>query len=287
MTSLAALASWRMSGATWSESFGAGAQSSMHVYESVMVPRMFTPWAELLLDELQLTAGDAVLDVACGPGSVARLAAQRVGPSGSVTGCDLSPAMLEIAAAKPAVNAGGTIAYLEAPADRMPVADHAFDVVTCQQGLQFVPDRPAALAEMRRALRPGGRLGVAVWREIERCPPMCSLGDALEAVLGAEVAERFRGGPWGFPDGGQLGALIEQAGFDEVRVSQRALPVSFEGGAEQLVSTLVPTPIAAAIDLLSDEQRRQLIDTVAQTLGEGAIVSQLESNIAIARVRKL
>lgn len=272
-----------MSAATWSESFGAGAQSSMHVYESVMVPRMFTPWAELLLDELQLTAGEAVLDVACGPGSVTRLAAQRVGPSGSVTGCDLSPAMLEIAAAKPAVDSGGTITYLEAPADRMPVADGGFDVVSCQQGLQFVPNRPAALAEMRRALRPGGRLGVAVWGEIERCPPMCALGDALEAVLGAELAERFRGGPWGFPDGGQLGALIEQAGFDEVRVSQQALPVSFEGGAAQLLSTLVPTPIAAAIDLLSDEQRQQLIDTVTRTLGEGAIVSQLESNIALAR----
>lgn len=287
MTSLAALASLRMSGATWSESFGAGTQSSMYVYESVMVPRMFTPWAELLLDELQLITGEAVLDVACGPGSVARLAAKRVGPSGSVTGCDLSPAMLEIAAAKPAVSAGATITYLEAPADRMPVADGRFDVVTCQQGMQFVPDRPVALAEMRRALRPGGRLGVAVWMEIDRCPPMCALGDALEAVLGAEVAGRYRGGPWGFPDGGQLEALIEQAGFDDVRVSQRALPVSFEGGAAQLLSTLVPTPIAAAIDLLSDEQRQQLIDTVAQTLGGGAIDSQLESNIALAQVQKL
>jgi SAM-dependent methyltransferase len=259
----------------------------MGVYEAVMVPRMFTPWAQLLLDELELRTGEAVLDVACGPGSVTRLAASRVGPSGQVTGCDLSPAMLEIAAAKPAVSGAGTITYHEAPADRMPVSDEAFDVVSCQQGLQFVADRPAALAEMRRAIRPGGRLGVAVWMEIDRCPPMCALGDALEATVGAEVAGRFRGGPWGFPDGLQLGALIEQAGFDEVRVSQRALPVSFEGGAEQLVSTLVPTPIAAAIDLLSDEQRRQLIDTVAQTLGEGAIVSQLESNIALARAHKL
>jgi hypothetical protein len=112
---------------------------------------------------------------------------------------------------------------------------------------------------------------------------MCALGDALEAVIGAELAQRFRGGPWGFPDGGQLGALIEQAGFDEVRVSQRALPVRFEGGAKQLVSTLTPTPIAADIDKLSDEQCQELIDTVARALGEREIVSQLESNIALAR----
>jgi SAM-dependent methyltransferase len=210
----------------------------------------------------------------------------RAGPAGQVTGCDLSPAMLEIAAGKPAVSDGSSIAYHEAPADRMPVADDEFDVVTCQQGLQFMPDRPAALAEMRRALRPGGRLGVAVWMEIERCPPMRAVGDAVEAIVGVELAQRFRGGPWGFPDGGQLGALIEQAGFQEVRVSQRALPVRFEGGPEQLLSTLAPTPLATDIDGLSAEQRRGLLHSVAEALGDGPIVSQLESNIAIARAPK-
>jgi ubiquinone/menaquinone biosynthesis C-methylase UbiE len=76
----------------------------MSVYERVTVPRLFARWAELLLDELALVAGEAVLDVACGPGSVTRRAAARVGPSGRVVGCDLSPAMLAIAGAKPAVS---------------------------------------------------------------------------------------------------------------------------------------------------------------------------------------
>ncbi|MGD0454937.1 MAG: class I SAM-dependent methyltransferase [Solirubrobacteraceae bacterium] len=272
-----------MSGAMWSTSFGAAAQSSMDVYESVMVPRMFAPWAALLLDELELAAGEAVLDVACGPGSVARMAAARVGASGRVIGCDLSPAMLAIAAAKPAVSGGGAIEYHEAPADRLPVDDGAFDVVTCQQGLQFLPDRPAALAEMRRALRSGGRLGIAVWAEIDRSPPFRALGDALEVVAGVDLAERFRGGPWGFPDGERLGALLEQAGFDEVRVSRRVLPLTFEGGAAQLLSTLAPTPVAPEIDRLSDEQQQLLVATVAHTMGDGPIVSQLESNVALAR----
>src|SRR5437870_3406876 len=72
----------------------------MRVYDEVFVPRMFTPWAELLLDEIALRAGEAVLDVATGPGTVARVAAQRVGSSGHVHACDLSPAMLALARSK-------------------------------------------------------------------------------------------------------------------------------------------------------------------------------------------
>jgi ubiquinone/menaquinone biosynthesis C-methylase UbiE len=272
-----------MSGARWSESFGAAAQSSMHVYESVMVPRMFTPWAELLLDELTLAPGEGILDVACGPGSVARLAAARVGAQGRVLGCDLSAAMLAIAEQKPAVSGGSAISYHEAPAEQLPVEDEEFDVVTCQQGLQFMPDRPAALAEMRRALRPGGRLGIAVWTEIESCPPMHALAGALEAVIDADVAQRFSGGPWGFPDGRRLGELLEQAEFEDVRVSRRALPVTFEGGAEQLVSILAATPLAELIDGLPPQRRRQLAGLVEEQTGEGPISSQLESNIALAR----
>jgi SAM-dependent methyltransferase len=256
----------------------------MHVYESVMVPRMFTPWAELLLDELELTHGEAVLDVACGPGSVARLAAARVGEQGRVVGCDLSAAMLAIAEQKPAVSGSSAIEYHEAPAERLPVDDDAFDLVTCQQGLQFMSDRPAALAEMRRALRPGGRLGIAVWTEIESCLPMRALAGALEAVIGADVAQSFSGGPWGFPESKRLGDLLEQAELEDVRVSRRALPVMFEGGAEQLVSILAATPLAEVIDGLSPEQRRHLVGLVAQELGDGPISSQLESNIALARV---
>jgi SAM-dependent methyltransferase len=269
-----------MSGARWSESFGAGAQSSMEVYETVMVPRLFAPWGELLLDELELGVGEAVLDVACGPGTVARLAAARVGSRGRVIGCDLSPAMLAIAAALPAVDGGTAIDYHEAPAERLPVDDGTVDVVTCQQGLQFFPDRPVALAEMRRVLCSGGRVGVAVWAEIDRVPPFRALGEAIEAVAGVELAERYRGGPWGFPDGERLGALLDDAGFDEVRVSRRVLPLTFEGGPAQLVSTLGATPLAGE---LSDEDRRRLVESVAEIAGDGPVVSQAESNIAIAR----
>jgi ubiquinone/menaquinone biosynthesis C-methylase UbiE len=168
-----------MTSATWAASFEAADISAMQIYDQVLVPRLFTPWARLLLDRLELRPGEAVVDVACGPGSVTRLAATVAGPGGRVTGVDLSPAMLAIARAKPVLCNTTSIDYQRAPADRLPVANAAFDVATCQHGLQFFPDRAAALAEMRRALRPAGRVGIAVWAEIEQSPAFAALEDVV------------------------------------------------------------------------------------------------------------
>ncbi|MFY9782304.1 MAG: methyltransferase domain-containing protein [Acidimicrobiales bacterium] len=90
----------------------------MSFYDEIMVPRLFEPWAQLLLDEVSPESGQAVLDVACGPGTVTRLAAQRGGPTGKVTGCDLSPAMLGLARSKSSFDASVPIDYLECPRRR-------------------------------------------------------------------------------------------------------------------------------------------------------------------------
>ena len=170
----------------------------MRVYDEVLVPRLFVPWGRVLLDELDLVPGKAVLDLACGPGSVTRLAAEHVGPNGHVTGCDFSPAMLELARAKPGPPGAAQIEYLEAPADDLPVAARSFDVAVCQQGLQFFPDRPAALAEMHRALRPGGSVGIAVWSKIGDSPVFAAMYDAIREAIDDELADRYRAGPSGF-----------------------------------------------------------------------------------------
>lgn len=270
-------------GASWSASFGGATASAMRVYDDVLVPRLFEPWARLLIDRLELSPAEAVLDVACGPGSVARIASQQVGPGGRVTACDLSPAMLGIARAKPPVENGADITYLEAPADSLPATDGEFDAITCQQGLQFFPDRAAALDEMRRALGPGGRVGIAVWTEIDRSPPFSALGDAVEEAAGKEVADRYRNGPWGLPDGGPLAAMLERSGFTGVAVSTHTLPLTVEGGAAQLASTLAASGIAEHIARLSAGQSEQLLQTLMASVGSGPIESTTESNVLIAR----
>ncbi|HEX9970113.1 MAG TPA: methyltransferase domain-containing protein, partial [Acidimicrobiales bacterium] len=114
----------------------------MEVYDQLLVPRMFQPLAEVLLDAVEVAPGERVLDVATGPGTVARVAAARVGPTGSVTGADISEAMLTVARGKPAVADGAPLTWVESPACPLAgVEDGSFDAVTCQQGLQFFPDR--------------------------------------------------------------------------------------------------------------------------------------------------
>src|SRR5262249_43786955 len=242
--------------------------SAMEVYDEVMVPRLFGPWGEYMVDQLEIAPGETVLDVACGPGSVTRIAAERVGALGRVAGCDVSPAMLARARSKPAASESATITYLEAPADQLPAADAGFDVVICQQGLQFFADRPAAVAEMHRALGAGGRLGIAVWTEIDHSPPFRALASGVEEVAGRELANRYRGGPWGFPSGERLAVLLQDAGFDEVHVATHVLPVTFEDGPAQLAATLAATPLADAIDKLSAEQKHRLLHALAPSIAD-------------------
>jgi SAM-dependent methyltransferase len=260
----------------------------MAVYDDIMVPRMFDPWAEALLDALAVAADERVVDVATGPGTVARLAARRVGPSGSVTGCDISAGMLAVATSKPQEQDAAPIAYVECPADALDVPDAAADVLVCQQGLQFFPDRPRAVAEMRRVLIDGGRLGVAVWCAIDECPPFAAIADGVEQVLGADVAAVYRGGPWGFADRDAIAALFVDSAFVDVDVVRWTMPVTFDGGAEQLVATLPAASIAAQVAELDEPGRAALVVETAAAAApisddDGVVRSELSSYVVTAR----
>jgi ubiquinone/menaquinone biosynthesis C-methylase UbiE len=272
----------------WGQSFASASTSAMRFYDEIMVPRMFEPWAELLLDQMKLQSGQAVLDVACGPGTVTRRAAHRVGPSGRVTGCDLSTAMLDLARSKISVDASAPIEYLECPADSLRVPDDAFDLVTCQQGLQFFPDRPAALAEMRRALRPGGQLGIAIWCAIEDCPPFAALATALGRVLGADIADAYEAGPWGFGDSDSLARLVNDNGFTNVQVRRYELPLIFEGGPGQLLLTLRSASVATTLAQLPEADQLALAEAVVEAARpitfDGIVRSHATSNILTAQV---
>jgi SAM-dependent methyltransferase len=274
----------------WSASFAKASTGAMGFYDDIMVPRLFAPWAHLLLNQLYPESGHAVLDVACGPGTVTRLAAQRVGPTGSVTGCDLSPAMLELARSKPSMDTSAPIDYVECPADALGAPDDAYDLVTCQQGVQFFPNRSVALSEMKRVLHPGGKLGISVWCDVEDCPPFHALAIALKEVLGAEVADTYKGGPWGFGDATALARLATDAGFTDVDVQRYELPVVFEGGPSQLVLTLHAAAVAETIAQLSEADQLALTRAVEKATrsmtADGAVRSYAASHIVIAKVEE-
>jgi len=270
----------------WTSAFAAAPADAASIYEETFVSSIFTPWAAILLDAVKITPGDRVLDVASGPGSVAIPAALRAGRTGKVVACDISPAMLEVGRRTPVAGDAAPITWVECPAAQLIIADGDFDAVTCQHGLQFFPDRPAALTEMHRALRPGGRLGVAVWTRQSESPGFAALATALREVLGDEVADRYAAGPWGLPEASDLAALIEAAGFADVEVSVHRLTVAFPGGPAQLVRSLAVTPIATEVARLTSERRAVFVETAERRLApmttDGVTRFEMVANIALA-----
>jgi ubiquinone/menaquinone biosynthesis C-methylase UbiE len=135
------------------------------LYERETVPTLGRPLAELMLAHVALHAGDRLLDAACGTGIVTRVAVQRYGDLRHVVGVDLNAGMLDVARAHtPASRV--PIEWRHGDVCALPFPDGSFEVVLCQQGLQFVPDPGAALREMSRVLVPRGRLAFTVFSEV-------------------------------------------------------------------------------------------------------------------------
>lgn len=150
-------------------------------YEKNVVTYSTGPLAAILLEHADPQPGEHVVDVACGTGVVARQTAPRVGASGTVAGVDINPVMLAVARSLPAPQ-GASIDWREGSASALPLPDAAFDLVLCQAGLQFFPDRLTALREMYRVLRLSGRAAISCVRSLEHQPASGSFGKQSPAT---------------------------------------------------------------------------------------------------------
>jgi SAM-dependent methyltransferase len=225
-------------------------------YERFLVPAMFAPCARQLLELAAVRPGERVLDVACGTGIVARGAAAEVGAGGSVVGTDLNEGMLEVAREVTAGAPGG-IEWRVADAAALPLPDAAFDLVCCQQGLQYFPDRPMALREMHRVLAPGGRVVLGVWRAVGHQPVFAALVDALERHAGPEAAALMRR-PFSGPDRDGLRGLLADAGFGGTLVRLGGFLARFASPEEFLSQQVASSPLAEPVGEL-DEGRREAL----------------------------
>jgi ubiquinone/menaquinone biosynthesis C-methylase UbiE len=186
-----------------------------------MVPAAFALWAADLLALLALPPGSRVLDVACGTGIVARMAVPQTGATGVVVGLDLHGGMLTVARAQ-----APTGVWVQGSATALPCATAAFDVVVCQQGLQFFPDRLAALQEMARVLRPGGRVALVVWGALADNPGHAALAQGLAHHLGTAVAAILHTS-FSLGDAEALQRLLAQVGFRDVVLSHSVKMLRF------------------------------------------------------------
>jgi ubiquinone/menaquinone biosynthesis C-methylase UbiE len=243
-------------------------------YERYFVPTIGMSFATALLSAADLHRADRVLDVACGTGVVTRLAAERVGAEGAVTGLDINPAMLAVA--RSIGSSGAAIEWHEASAESLPLADESFDVVLSSLGLQFVADKAAAMREVRRVLAPDGRLAVAT---VGPTPPLFAvLEQALARHVSPEVASFMRA-VFSLYQPEELEELTSGAGFREVDVRSDALTLTLPGPVEFLWQYVHSTPLGAVLAQMDDSARETLErDVVAgwrSFVRDGALVGDL------------
>jgi len=251
-------------------------------YERFFVPAIGAPLATDLVRLAGLREGERVLDVACGTGVVARLASAQVGAAGTVAGVDVNPGMLAVA--RSATPAGQSIEWHDAPAEAMPLPDASFDVVLCQMGLQFMPDKHAALREMRRVLVPGGRLILNVPGPTPR--PFTIMGEALARHLGQDAAG-FVNAVFSLHDTAEIERLVRGAGFREVTVQADTTTLRLPAPADFLWQYVHSTPLSGTAAQMGDEHRAALEHDVVtrwkEFVEDRALILQVRMVAATAR----
>jgi len=260
------------------------------LYETFYVPAIFAPLAERLVAWAAPQPGETVLDVACGTGVVARRVAPLVGGSGRVVGVDLNPRMLATARKFP-VEEGAAIEWRAGDAAEVDLPAGSVDLITCQQGLQFFPDRAAALRHFRNLLAPGGRLCLAAWRSLEHHPlwrAMCEIEARHLEPLGIPREDIVA--PFSLGEDGAIEQMLDEGSFSLVRMEHHTVQGRFprkgfvarnEGAYAAVIPAFAEDPAAfEAFVAAVENDAGPLLDTFF----EGAFVCfDMPTHLALAK----
>lgn len=222
--------------------------TAAEVYEAFFVPALFAQFAGPVAEAAGIGAGQAVLDVACGTGVLAREAGRR--GASEVVGLDRNTGMLAVAR-----RVAPGIDWREGLAEALPFPDARFDAVVSQFGLMFFENRTAALREMWRVLKPGGRLVVAVWDAAEHAPGYAGMIALIDRLFGAAVADALRA-PFVLGVPGTFAATFEAAGIP-ARIETRAGTARFPSIDDWVRTDVKGWTLADLIDDAGYERLRQ------------------------------
>jgi ubiquinone/menaquinone biosynthesis C-methylase UbiE len=236
--------------------------SAAELYERYLVPAITSLWATDLIERAAPQTGERVLDLACGTGIVARLAAVRMG-KGRIVGMDINRGMLAVARSLP--DAASLIEWQEGSAMDLPLPNEAFDLILCQLGLQFFPDRPAAVGEMRRVLVSGGRIALSVFTAIEHTPATNALADALDRHIGAGASQTKRS-EHVLCDPQELRELVTREGFRNVSITTVTQTIRFPSAGEYVRVQLSATPLSALLDGMDSKRQREALEAITGDL---------------------
>ena len=257
------------------------AGSIPRLYETLMVPLIFEPYAEHLATRLAAMAPKRVLEIAAGTGVVTRRMAALLPDSTTIVATDLNQAMLDEAAA---VGTARPVQWQQADAMRLPFADASFDAVVCQFGAMFFPDKAKAYAEARRVLAPGGVFLFDVWDRLEENEFADTVTEALRSVFPDDPPRFMARVPHGYHELATIAEDLKQGGFDVppemATVAARSRAASPRGPA---MAYCLGTPLRGEIEARDRTKLEVATDAseqaVAARFGNGAVDAKIQAHI--------
>lgn len=219
------------------------------------------PLAEQVFNHVELYPGDRVLDAACGTGIITRVAAQRFAHVGEFVGVDRNTGMLDVARQLGPTNV--QVEWQQGDLSALPFPDDSFDVVLCQNGLQFAPDKSSALRDIHRVLVSGGRLAFTVWSEVP--PANIALSEALARHISTDAATSCLA-PFQFRDAKTIQNLVEGAGFRDVDMQELIVLRPMPASADGIIADTARTPFARDVAEASEKARQALGQEVSAAL---------------------
>jgi len=254
-------------------------------YDTLMVPLIFEPFARDLAERVAAFSPRAVLETAAGSGVVTRALAPKLAPDARYVVTDLNAPMLDFAAKKQ--GADHRIEWRPADALHLPFDPASFNVVLCQFGVMFFPDRIAGYAEAQRVLTPGGRFLFNAWDRIEENAFANDVTDAVATIFPDDPPRFLARTPHGYHDVALIRADLARAGFTDVEIVTRS-DVS-RAASPDIVATAYcqGTPLRNEIETRDATLLRFATDRATEVIasrhGEGPVAGKIQAHVVVAQ----